>query len=489
MIQAKGRDSGLRKHLLQASNDSLQSAEELYDARFRGNVNDVVLDDSQQEMKRSSSDEESPWQLEKTAGALPDDSNSSLEREIAALKREMDHITLDCQEIIESRTDDQARCQAVAGISTRPDFFKSPRMVPKMGTRLDYMRQVRALQEGLDPAWPTQSAMHLYEEIPESHFCDKVKGFQSDDRDHSPVKGTAQDLGIPSSLNLTLEFHQRRWGKDESPLLPELPLVMLDTCSSPEKSVSLSRSPSSHSVNRLSQTDDEGVASSLQQVYAQYADVMYTNSANLQHTIQVQQQLFQQQLGHRASSRKHHRSKSSRGGHPEESAIAKLGPPAIAFPSHKVEMKWVVKKRADGSRYITRRPIRSKLLKKRAWIVAAERAGTTTDDSDDATSELKVGRYWPKEERKRHLERARDHKRKKELTLRQKMEALRELEEAKKLSTAAAAVTESSKKRTPKRKGKKLVEDFTAIQELLVHGNRDGQQTSSNNPLLSVTTV
>jgi ligand of Numb protein X 3/4 len=54
-------------------------------------------------------------------------------------------------------------------------------------------------------------------------------------------------------------------------------------------------------------------------------------------------------------------------------------------------MEWVVKRRPDGTRYITRRPVRSKILKERAKKITEERCGLTTDD--DAMSELKTGRY------------------------------------------------------------------------------------------------
>ncbi|CAH8615128.1 unnamed protein product [Heterobilharzia americana] len=79
-------------------------------------------------------------------------------------------------------------------------------------------------------------------------------------------------------------------------------------------------------------------------------------------------------------------------------------------------MEWVVKKRPDGTRYITRRPIRSRILKERAKRVAEERSGITTDD--DAMSELKTGRYWNRSERKKQLEKAKaDRKRKQMSTL------------------------------------------------------------------------
>ena len=57
--------------------------------------------------------------------------------------------------------------------------------------------------------------------------------------------------------------------------------------------------------------------------------------------------------------------------------------------------------------------MRNKLLHERATHIAKERCGITTDD--DAMSELRTGRYWSKEERRRQLEDATDAKRKREL--------------------------------------------------------------------------
>uniref|UniRef100_A0A4W3HI43 PDZ domain containing RING finger 3b n=1 Tax=Callorhinchus milii TaxID=7868 RepID=A0A4W3HI43_CALMI len=74
---------------------------------------------------------------------------------------------------------------------------------------------------------------------------------------------------------------------------------------------------------------------------------------------------------------------------------------------------WKVKVRSDGTRYITKRPARDRLLRERAMRIREERRGLTTDD--DAASELKTGRYWSKEERKRQLVRAREQRRRREL--------------------------------------------------------------------------
>lgn len=52
------------------------------------------------------------------------------------------------------------------------------------------------------------------------------------------------------------------------------------------------------------------------------------------------------------------------------------------------KMEWKVKRRQDGSRYIARRPVRSRILRNRAIQISEERAGVTTED--DTISELKV---------------------------------------------------------------------------------------------------
>ncbi|XP_055927036.1 E3 ubiquitin-protein ligase PDZRN3-like [Argiope bruennichi] len=179
---------------------------------------------------------------------------------------------------------------------------------------------------------------------------------------------------------------------------------------------------------------------------------MYTNQENLQHTIWLQQQLFRQAL-----AQKHYKKASTiptcavpnlkqwnqkypsssldslppskTTTHPsyvptpgllttEPQGLSVLKSPVITpteEPSDETKMEWKVKRRPDGTRYITRRPIRNKILKERALQIMEERCGITTDD--DAVSELKIGKYWSREERKRHLERARDRKQRKEILM------------------------------------------------------------------------
>ncbi|KAL7056334.1 hypothetical protein AAHC03_020660 [Spirometra sp. Aus1] len=93
--------------------------------------------------------------------------------------------------------------------------------------------------------------------------------------------------------------------------------------------------------------------------------------------------------------------------HPDRTAAATGGATSPAVPPPLME--WVVKKRTDGTRYITRRPIRNKSIRTRSRHQVEERCGLTTDD--DAQSELKFGRYWNRIERKKHVEKAKVERR------------------------------------------------------------------------------
>ena len=109
---------------------------------------------------------------------------------------------------------------------------------------------------------------------------------------------------------------------------------------------------------------------------------------------------------------------------------------------------------------------------------------------------MQVGRYWTKEERKRQLERARERKqRQQEIILKQHPEHNSDLlicdcTEGKTLKKPINIVELSHKKMSRK---KVILDDFTTVQEMLVHGNRVGTGVSSDGNkligLLSVTTV
>ncbi|XP_054991841.1 E3 ubiquitin-protein ligase PDZRN3 [Sorex araneus] len=145
-------------------------------------------------------------------------------------------------------------------------------------------------------------------------------------------------------------------------------------------------------------------------------------------------------------------------------------------------LEWKVKVRSDGSRYITKRPVRDRLLRERALRIREERSGLTTDD--DAASELKLGRYWSKEERKQHVARAREQRRRRELLQQSRLHCPREQDERRESS-----ILELSHKKMMKRRNKRIFDNWMTIQELLTHGTRSPDGSRVHGAFLSVTTV
>ncbi|KAL2103120.1 hypothetical protein ACEWY4_002288 [Coilia grayii] len=168
-----------------------------------------------------------------------------------------------------------------------------------------------------------------------------------------------------------------------------------------------------------------------------------------------------------------------------------------ARPSE-THLEWKVKVRADGTRYVARRPARDRILRERALRIREERSGGMTTDDD--ASELKMGRYWSKEERKQQLARAREQRRRREFMQRSRLECLRETgggaggaggggggggaEGRKEVN-----ILELSQRKMMKRRNKKILDNWMTIQELMTHGARVPEGTKVHNAFLSVTTV
>ncbi|KAG5342010.1 PDZD4 protein, partial [Acromyrmex heyeri] len=134
------------------------------------------------------------------------------------------------------------------------------------------------------------------------------------------------------------------------------------------------------------------------------ADTMYTNVANLQQTMMLQQQLFKQALNRKnfmtskemfTSGVKKPKSYDNFQA-PNLTQYQFVGSQQVCtsttwIPTEdksEVQMEWKVKRRADGTRYIARRPVRNRILRNRAIKITEERAGHTTED--DTMSEMKV---------------------------------------------------------------------------------------------------
>jgi len=329
-----------------------------------------------------------PWPL---TSAQPH--SDDVVAEIAALNREMERIQLQYREIVNAHRVDDAGDplpfaeNAVAATTFTPvdacpppppppsknSPYRSPgRGVPRMGTRVDHVKlgcgaeiistkQQRRSRPELSPRRPV--------DVPPKSASPSSR--RSKRSPHSDLERCDNSCGGDGGAGGSAR--QRAWNSDDGVAGPTA------------------------AADRPT----------LQAVYAQYVDVMYTNAANLQHTIALQQNLFQQQLAEQ-------RITTSGDVAAPTSATAQCQTPNPGSADSwtgagDVPMEWVVKRRPDGSRYIVRRPrLRRRLLRERARHLDQQRrgAGTTTDD-DGAASELKLGRYWTREERRQHVQRRR----------------------------------------------------------------------------------
>ncbi|KAK0133606.1 PDZ domain-containing RING finger protein 4 [Merluccius polli] len=154
-------------------------------------------------------------------------------------------------------------------------------------------------------------------------------------------------------------------------------------------------------------------------------------------------------------------------------------------------LEWKVKVRADGSRYVARRPARDRILRERALRIREERSGGMTTD-DDAMSEMKMGRYWSKEERKQQLARAREQRKRREYMQRSRLECLHEGPGSGAEGRKEVSILELSHRKMMKKRNKKILDNWMTIQELMSHGARappEGANKQVHNAFLSVTTV
>ncbi|XP_073679595.1 E3 ubiquitin-protein ligase PDZRN3-B [Garra rufa] len=167
-------------------------------------------------------------------------------------------------------------------------------------------------------------------------------------------------------------------------------------------------------------------------------------------------------------------------------SLASLCKNAETTPTEsKARSGWKVKVRSDGTRYITKRPVRDQLLKDRALRIREERFSATTDD--DAASELKLGRYWNKEERKQHAARAKEQRQRRELMKQCGIECK---EQAGTMDDKKEPdIIQLSRKKMMKRRNKRVFDNWMTIQELLTHGTMSTDGTRLYNSFLSVTTV
>eukprot|EP00092_Neocalanus_flemingeri_P010181 GFUD01010971.1.p1 GENE.GFUD01010971.1~~GFUD01010971.1.p1 ORF type:complete len:726 (-),score=125.32 GFUD01010971.1:75-2252(-) len=152
--------------------------------------------------------------------------------------------------------------------------------------------------------------------------------------------------------------------------------------------------------------------------------IVYTNIDNLERTIRAQQEKLLNQVNqkpkfiapppplHPPPTPNHHeQSTSFMTDHRENTGNTD-------HRENDSNWEWKIKVRPDGTRYIARRPVRSVLLRQRERQIAEERSGFTTDD--DAVSEIKTGKFWTKDERRKHVELSKERRKRQEDIIRTK---------------------------------------------------------------------
>ena len=158
--------------------------------------------------------------------------------------------------------------------------------------------------------------------------------------------------------------------------------------------------------------------------------------------------------------------------------------------------EWKVKIRPDGSRYIAkvnssnnslnasavneRKLNRAKILRDRTEKINKERASSCLTTDDEAASEMKVGRYWTREERTRQYLVSQEKKLRKQMMEHSRNQFLDDNLSStlrrRKVMAEKAALGAADKN--------KILDTFITIQEIMTHGTN-----LHTNPLLSVTTV
>lgn len=167
-------------------------------------------------------------------------------------------------------------------------------------------------------------------------------------------------------------------------------------------------------------------------IWADYIGVMYTNLANLDHTIMVQQRLFDERLQFKGGIRKETvqgcygpvQNSSELWGNthlddekPPHCEEKNLGGKLVQ------EMEWVVKCRSDGTRYITRRPAKRCQAKKHQKKLKEQDRDILSSGKDvTTTNDVTVGRRWSREERRRHVAASRHRRLSKEKLVEERVE-------------------------------------------------------------------
>ncbi|KAL3983151.1 PDZ domain (Also known as DHR or GLGF) family protein [Acanthocheilonema viteae] len=391
-------------------------------------------------------------------------SECSLERELASLHREMETIRLECDRLILKHNDNGRGFLKMLHVSN------NDQNVHKLND------DVKRRLDDTSSAYNTGESCRSTPLKPDAIAQTKKGNASMQPRDsattlHGSADNTAQC--IASQKPSTSQISQVKFR------LPQYSVILRE---SEKKGDVAAKGNDEEEKVRTNEKRRPMITQMIDETYRpQRAGItMYTMPQKLAETIALQQRLLREAMveqAHmlRASAKSvtisaTTNNESEEGGRMEGSAMKQ-------FQENKIQeaCEWKIKRRPDGTRYITRKPIRNKLLKEREEQLNKERTGVSTDD--DAMSELKTGRFWTREERKKQWERAKQRK----LRYHQLM-AQRNQQPSDQL------IVQLSRKKMMRRKGNPLLDKFTTIQEFMAHANRD----ISSRPIdgiLSVTTV
>ncbi|XP_075813509.1 PDZ domain-containing protein 4 isoform X3 [Microtus pennsylvanicus] len=383
-------------------------------------------------------------------GALDVNRNESLGHEMAMLEEELRHLEFKCRNILRAQKMQQLRERCMkAWLQEEESLYDLAASEPKKHELSDISELPEKSDKDSTSAYNTgescRSTPLLMEPLPEIPLKRSAAGNSNLNRTPSGPPVTAHPKGASSP-------------------------------GSPAKFRSLSRDPEvgrrQHSEERVRRSTKTGVT--LERVVPEGSPYLSRRhrgqeSEHYQSCVQLTPPRTLEDLGHGSLS-------------------LASGPRVGGVVAAAVEvprMEWKVKVRSDGTRYVAKRPVRDRLLKARALKIREERSGMTTDD--DAVSEMKMGRYWSKEERKQHLIRAREQRKRREFMMQSRLECLREQQNGD--SKPELNIIALSHRKTMKKRNKKILDNWITIQEMLAHGARSADGKRIYNPLLSVTTV
>ncbi|KAI6217983.1 Slo-interacting protein 1 [Aphelenchoides fujianensis] len=425
----------------------------------------------------------------------------NFERELAHLQNEMENIRLECARMMgrkEAANNQQAANQQAEQASSLmrmierlsqhttsvavppPAQSHAQKHVEKRtkGTETPPLtasvvqpRSLNILVNRPPPLTPRSARKHLYEETTSSAYntgndsCrstpnkNEQLGHPSPPRPvHLTVKQKRLDLGALSSAASEHAYHTI-----ETPVAPtppsqfRLPRFVVPAPPPPPQ-----QPPPEFRRPRLQHQAAQPVQPQAPP-YIQPGQTLYTTPDRLAETIAFQQRLLRQALG--GDPRLHTLRPTT-----SNANASTVAPTDTHVDYH------TVKRRPDGTRYVTRRPVRAQLLKAREEQLNRERTGLSTDD--DAGSELKTGKFWTRQQRKEHLERQREKKQRRHELLSAKQAA----------GAPERLIQELSHRKQMRRRGQQFFDTYTTLQEMLIHGARDPSLRPTGG-ILSVTTV